>query len=1849
MNDSPVPNEVLSGMISLQKRIAFEDEICSTPVGRRSLELRKRAHALAKNDKQESAFTLCEEAANLFSEHDPSAAAAMAWFDLARCYEYKIDGVMEDNLRNAETLFRRALASPALAADPHRMGTTRDALASCLRNLAHEAEDATRKALLAEATNLFEEAVTLALSTGTAGFEDVVRFSHNLGNCLAQQERFDAALIAMDRAEAYARRLKGFVEPGEQGEYLSMILVHSAGYRASRGREGDSAQAKRQLREAIDIKHPEWVDMAQMRLAQVMLNDPTAPKEEAQTLLRRVRAERIRPAAMLELGALYTDAGLRKEALKLYHQELQAAIERWRHAMADHVADHRAAEAQRFAHLAARLHLEEESALEAFFTLEDVSGLRFVEALEAPSRVFRNPIARVIGGHHHAKSLLAVLLESTASRLAHKHVHLSDLVEEMREQAAHTAKDEEWKSGADEVVGIFEQALKETDPVGFLRRKSLELAEDVKRLTRRMHEFEPGSDRTDNKPWLYRLTKNVLRDLLQEYPGHAFVRLSLDEDLLVITVWLEGDEVVARHHRVKVPADLHSLIFKHRWGVGVKDASLEDLARLSTSLEALDLSPALPPQYMAHAVLLPSFAASFLPLSALGPPGKTLLDRFDALSWTPCLAPLFVRQAPLSPREGVVSVAPGGTRHHAFAFGVPLPGERRIEGPDATEERVLEAGRQADVVCLYTHGKHASERGPYVDLYGSEYLSEQSLSREWAGMERVELWACQSGVNAPTDPLTPQVDEAFGLDVAFVREGVRSAIGTLWSVPDFVTACLVRHYRDSLRQGLTAPRALANAQRFWRDEGARSLLDHLTQASNIKEGLRSFQATLGGGGDGSIDDKELEALLGPVASVGDNSRRDIEDQVRRLAHPLAWAGFRFVGVAERRPTEPYDPDLFRPLTPEEIAEGKRIVDETLHNDLPVGKSLDDWIEGWLGEATKLTPGAHPTPEQAIRVARLYRDRIISSHRHNLLAALAWLHEAMAVLKWTHKGAQRREARQKLQIEAAWLWIEMARGEAVLPFDVVLPGPDPVALSRARRLLEGMPNDSHVGVARTWIDLLEAISKGEDGLDAAVQKAWKTVAPVAREMLAESYEAIRTRTAAWEIVHLAPAKLPDAVELCARQVDEVLRRGSIPFELFASNARLRSAMALLAAESTPEILRDMEGIGDLTPRELAREALVFGRASNTALSYEMPFNMKRFNRACDALEGALWGWPDDNRSPIWASTGTLGSAYRRLAGSLFAGLASAPEDARDAIQIIACLQPLCDLRLPLLRRIACLLRPWENRPFLWLWSLARDRELILEYLEDAALMRDVTQLTKATRRFEITPHRLDPFSLSAIEIQKKVSGVPDWIPWQVGYACSWVPEVAESSRTAAFHAVRNVAVQTEELGRLWQLMVRREAEIENADRARSFARIFDPGIRLPSRQDLLRHLAPGVLVLGLCIEPSGHLVAASVWNSRDGIQQRAHTSEGRAGFHAQNLLAKLHVGLIPGQTSLEHATRTRAEAWRELCEILGPSLDAVLGPALEEAPLRIAVLDPGALRPLPLLGMPVLGAPLFERASSVVHVPTMYSEPPILVEGELDACWPVRDRDAGETSLGEAAIGTLCRWFEPELIEPPAYRTRDLPEVTTLEELGPRLASLCIYAVTSPIVTYPSLSSFNLEGARGFTNKNARGLLLPSCEVVELWTASAGAGPVEAIRRDDRDRIPGLARDFLACGAAAVLDLAWPVFDLVKALVCERFGVIRRVQPMNGAMALQTAVVGAAELLARWRDAALGMGSLQEALAWLDEERRVFARSLGLDARAVVPFAAQHEVPYLKGLSIEALVEEACSPVHLAAFRYWTWL
>ena len=95
-------------------------------------------------------------------------------------------------------------------------------------------------------------------------------------------------------------------------------------------------------------------------------------------------------------------------------------------------------------------------------------------------------------------------------------------------------------------------------------------------------------------------------------------------------------------------------------------------------------------------------------------------------------------------------------------------------------------------------------------------------------------------------------------------------------------------------------------------------------------------------------------------------------------------------------------------------------------------------------------------------------------------------------------------------------------------------------------------------------------------------------------------------------------------------------------------------------------------------------------------------------------------------------------------------------------------------------------------------------------------------------------------------------------------------------------------------------------------------------------------------------------------------------------------------------------------------------------------------------------------------------------------------------------------------------------------------------------------------------------------------------------------------------------------------------------------PVPAPEALAVALSWSAHLLDGCRERAAAT-SPRHLLARLDEARRSAAREDGLDATAVIPFATRADSPTFAGLSAREIVEEACSPVHFAAFRLWGWI
>jgi hypothetical protein len=184
------------------------------------------------------------------------------------------------------------------------------------------------------------------------------------------------------------------------------------------------------------------------------------------------------------------------------------------------------------------------------------------------------------------------------------------------------------------------------------------------------------------------------------------------------------------------------------------------------------------------------------------------------------------------------------------------------------------------------------------------------------------------------------------------------------------------------------------------------------------------------------------------------------------------------------------------------------------------------------------------------------------------------------------------------------------------------------------------------------------------------------------------------------------------------------------------------------------------------------------------------------------------------------------------------------------------------------------------------------------------------------------------------------------------------------------------------------------------------------------------------------------------------------------------------------------------------------------------------------------------------------------------------------------------------------------------------------------------------AALGLRGNRKLRAFNLESIHFAKCECVELWGATSITGQNRMVRNADHDRVPGLAWSFLASGAAGVIDLAWPVHDLVVALVCERFGSLRRAEPQPGSVPLACALRDIDALMQAWAHALAGDQSVYEALDWLDGARETHLGQIGHDPRRVVPFAPHADVASVALGSARALIECCRRPEQLASFRWW---
>lgn len=393
-----------------------------------------------------------------------------------------------------------------------------------------------------------------------------------------------------------------------------------------------------------------------------------------------------------------------------------------------------------------------------------------------------------------------------------------------------------------------------------------------------------------------------LRRLLRIMPDTAFMRIEhIAEQLLVLYVDLVYD-------------DLRAVGFFADFVPGYLDEQLLSALRKNaelppeaiSGLERIDIACGLPVDRRSRVILLPSTGLNLLPLLAMGPAGGTLLDRFQSVSFAWSLAPLRVRLLQDERRTKDVFLYPGRDRpfhdsgstvFHFVAESAPSSDESVVLGPNASREDVVAKWRDARVVSFYGHGAHVQmgsregRVGPRLQVGLGETLGIESLSDVTMGLDRAELWACESGVDFPWNPMFPRVADGFGLDYELSRCGVLGVIATQWEVSELATSFIVLKYRLLLSDGCDASEALCGAQRWWRDVAApsmRSSDDWIDAVIHLWSGL--------------VDRDKWEESFRTVRGFLQAQSPETLAAIRSAAcHPLAHAAYRFSGLCSRMP------------------------------------------------------------------------------------------------------------------------------------------------------------------------------------------------------------------------------------------------------------------------------------------------------------------------------------------------------------------------------------------------------------------------------------------------------------------------------------------------------------------------------------------------------------------------------------------------------------------------------------------------------------------------------------------------------------------------------------------------------------------------------------------------------------------------------------------------------------------------------------------------------------------------------------------------------------------------------------
>jgi len=260
------------------------------------------------------------------------------------------------------------------------------------------------------------------------------------------------------------------------------------------------------------------------------------------------------------------------------------------------------------------------------------------------------------------------------------------------------------------------------------------------------------------------------------------------------------------------------------------------------------------------------------------------------------------------------------------------------------------------------------------------------------------------------------------------------------------------------------------------------------------------------------------------------------------------------------------------------------------------------------------------------------------------------------------------------------------------------------------------------------------------------------------------------------------------------------------------------------------------------------------------------------------------------------------------------------------------------------------------------------------------------------------------------------------------------------------------------------------------------------------------------------------------------------------------------------------------------------------------------------------------------------------------DDEVTVCILGDGFDSASWVLSEAAARSVRGMVGDFISAEPKQRPGEgrVVEVNAIEDRQDRVRVVRFYSAGSVVATDPTTAGVGLRHDRVLTPRNLIASCLPRCDRFEFWGPTSGMADSFQARYGRRDRLPGLVRAAMTCGARGVVDLAWAVEDLVVALVSEQFGLLTAAG-LPGPEALRSAVGTIWVNTRAWAQEAPGFDSVGDALGWWDVRRMHAAITADRDPRAVVPFA---DVYRDTGRTVPDLVNSCFRPVQFASFRWW---